>query len=398
MGYLYINSKGQPHRRHSYSAGMTFEQNSFKYYMQKVLGWRERDLRASFMFGHDLESAVQYHHENNGGGAVEKFVQLWNLHKDTPNIKYTDAEQNWENCLRMGVDMIKLYVVRQPDLLPLGNRTVFQREYEKPVFSDEDPVYGGITHYGKLDIVAFLDPSCPYLQPVDWREEYGLYRPIICDIKTSAVDFAEQNLAGYDLQLRSYSWLSGIRDVSLLFFVKKGIGLKKGYSVSLLESTDTFNAGAEAVIAKMGDDDKVWLVSNDFMILEMERIQGKKEDGKTEQTNVAKQRAMNWLEQYGVLVDSNKITKQRIQFNTGFVSEQSAHEAGLIVSRQIHNIVNASLRNEWPNTAGVRYPKDDRNDPFFRAFVLKDTIYRDQNFIKSDELQFDQLFEDDDNG
>lgn len=399
MAYLYISSKGKAWRRHSYSAGLTFDKSAYFYYLQKVLGWKQKDNKASFLFGKALEDAVQHHHEHDGIGALEKFVYLWSMHKETPNITYTDTEVNWETCLKMGSDMIRLYVVRQPELpIPMGGRSIFQREYTKEVFPG-DPNYGEIEHLGKLDIVCFADVDHPLLPKVDWKPEYGAFRPVIVDIKTSAVDFAEQpGMASLDLQLRCYSWLSGIRDAGLLWFVKKGLGFKKGYSVSLLDSVGTFKEGSEAVVAKMGDEHDVWILSNDYMIEEMERVQGKKEDGKTDQTKIAKERALNFLQQHGALVSTNSLTKQRLQFNVGFISERSANEAGMISARQIQQIVNASKNNEWPNTAGIRYPMDCRNDPYFRAFLLKDENYKQQNFTKSDEEMFDTLFEDDDNG
>lgn len=399
MAHLYISSRGKPWRRHSYSAGQTFDKCAYFYYLQKVLGWKQKDNKASFLFGKAVEDAIQHHHEHDGVGALDKFVHLWTMHKETPNISYTDVESDWATCLKMGSDMIRLYVVRQPELpIPMGGRSVFQREYVKEVFPG-DPNYGEIEHLGKLDIVCYVDPNHDKLPKVDWKPEYGAFRPVIVDIKTSAVDFAEQpGMASLDLQLRCYSWLSGIRDAGLLWFVKKGLGFKKGYSVTLLDDVGIFKAGSEAVVAKMGDNDTVWILSNDFMIDEMERAQGKKEDGKTDQTNVAKERALNFLQQHGGLVSTNNLTKQRLQFNVGFISEKSANEAGMISARQIQQIVNASKNNEWPNTAGIRYPTDSRNDPYFRAFLLKDENYKQQNFTKSDEEMFDTLFEDDDNG
>lgn len=397
MPSLYINSRGKPWTRHSYSAGQLFDKSAYWYYIQKVLGWKERDTRASFGFGHDLEAAIQHHHEHDGEGALNKFVELWTLRKDTPNMKYTNVESDWETCLQMGREMISLYIIKQPSLpIPLGGRAIFQREYEKEIFPN-DPNYGGIFHTGRLDIVSFTDPAHPLLPKVDWQPSYGLYRPLVCDIKTSANDFGEQpGLCSFDIQLRTYSWLSGIRDVCFPWFVKKGLGYKKGYSVTLLTTAGGFEAGTEAVIAKMTDEG-AWLLHNDYMVDEMTKQQGVKEDGKTDQTNIAKQRAMNFLEQHGALVSLDSLTKQRFQFNAGFVSERSAADAGLVSSRQVQQIVNASKNNEWPDTSGVRYPKDDRNDPYFRAFSLKDEVFREQNFSKLDEQQFDSLFDEDNN-
>lgn len=260
---------------------------------------------------------------------------------------------------------------------------MFQREYAKEVFPG-DPNYGEIEDAGKLDIVAFVEPDHPMLPKLNWLPEYGAFRPIIVDIKTAGTDFPDQyGIAAYDTQLRRYSWLSGIRDVALLWFVKKGLTIQKGYSVTLLEDAGHMKAGQEAVVAGV-DDEGIWLLPNDFMVEEMERVQGKK-NGKTEQTNAAKARRDEWLEENGTFTSEEAVTKQRLQFNAGFVTVESAEDAGKIAQKQIVNIVTAWHTQNYPNTFGVRYPHDDRTDPYFRAFVLNDKMFKDSNFTKSDE-------------
>ncbi len=401
MAFLYINSKGHEHRRHSYSAGNTYDQSPSKYYLQKVQGWKEKDNRGSFLFGRALEEAIQFHHDHNGEGAVEDFKQRWNEHKDKKDITYTKTEKDWANLLRVGTDMIKLYVIKQPGLpIPLGGQTSFQREFAKEVFPGDEN-YGGIEDAGKLDIVCYVDPKHPMLAKLDWKPEYGMLRPLFGDIKTSAVDFPDNpGLAAFDKQIRRYSWQSGIRDGFLLWFTKKNPAIQKGSSVTLLESVVDpdrcnllYNAGDEAVIAKC-DGEMIWIVRNDFMLEEMEKAQGKKPDGKTDQTNAAKERAVEWLKINGLCVHANFLTKQRLQFNCGFVTIESANEAGQIAARQIVQIVNSWKTKSWPSTFGIRFPSDDRSDPYFRAFILKDEAFKQEYFKQSDGETLDDLFED----
>jgi hypothetical protein len=404
MAFLYINSKGKAWTKHSYSAGNTFDHCAYSYYLQKVLGWREKNTRARFEFGKALESAIQWFHEHDGHKeeTVQKFIELWQAHAANKELQFTKVEKDWATLLKTGCEMVRLYAIRQPGLpIPLGGQTLFQKEFEKEVFPG-DPVYGGITDMGKLDIVAYVDPNHPMLPKVVWRPEYGPLRPIIIDIKTSGVDFPEAyGIAAYDVQLRRYSWQTGIRDAALLVFVKKAHTLQKGYSVTILEDAGIFKAGQEAVIAAV-EDDSLILVANDSLIEEMERIQGKKKDKngkeKTDQTNEAKERRDVWLKQFGTLISSDKVTKQRLQFNAGFITVESANDAGEIAGSQIIRIVNAWHRKSYPNTFGVRYPHDDTSDPFFRAFVLNDQMFRDQNFTKSDDSSLDDLFKEDDGG
>ena len=394
MAFLYISSKGVPWRRHSYSAGNLWDKSRLAYKLQKIDGWRERDTKARFLFGRALEEAIQWHHEHDGQGAVQHFIEKWQVHAVNKELQYTKVEKDWPTLYKTGIEMVKLYIIRQPSLpIPLGGQTLFQKEFEKEVFPN-DPLYGEITDMGKLDIISYVDPNHPMLPKVIWKPEYGPLRPIIIDIKTAGQDFPDvYGLAAYDAQLRRYSWQTGIRDAGLLWFVKKGHALQKGYSVTLLEDAGVFKAGQEAVIAQM-DEDHAVLVSNDSLIEEMERVQGKKPDGKTEQTKVAKERRDAWLAQFGARVPTSVLTKQRLQFNAGFITKESADEAGEIAGQQIIGIVNAWHRKSYPNGFGIRYPRDDRSDPYFRAFVLGDQMFRDQNFTKTDESSLDDLFKD----
>ncbi len=395
MAFLYINVQGKPHKKHSYSAGNTFDQCPLKYKLQKIHGWREKNNKARFDLGRAFESAVQYYHESRGdlNAATAHFMALCELHNDNNELQYTRVEKDWATCVRIATDWLKLYAIRQPHLpIPLGGGCIFQREYAKEVFPG-DPNYGEIEDAGKLDIVAFVEPNHPLLPKLNWLPEYGALRPIIVDIKTAGTDFPEQyGIAAYDTQLRRYSWLSGIRDVALLWFVKKGLTIQKSYSVTLLEDVGYMKAGSEAVVAGV-EDEGIWLLPNDFMVEEMERAQGKK-NGKTEQTNEAKARRDAWLEENGTFTDETRVTKQRLQFNAGFVTVESADDAGKIAGKQIINIVNAWKTDNWPNTFSIRYPKDDRTDPYFRAFVLGDKQFKESNFTKSDDGA--DLFADDD--
>lgn len=391
MAYLYINAKGKAWRKHSYSAGNTYDQCPYKYYLQKVLGWREKNNRARFELGRAFEDAIQFFHENNGDrdGAIKHFAEKWEPFKDNLLLEYTRVEKNWATCLRIGTDWLKLYAIRQPSLpIPLGGLSVFQRMYSKEVFPG-DPNYGEIEDQGKLDIVAYNRPDHPMLPKLNWKPEYGAFRPLIVDVKTAGADFPEAyGIAAHDTQLRRYSWLSGIRDGALLWFVKKALAIQKGYSVTLLENVGNMKAGDEAVVAAV-DEEGIWLLPNDFMVEEMERVQGKKTNKKgaeaTDQTKEAKARRDAWLEENATFTSEDTVTKQRLQFNAGYISIESAEDAGKIAQQQIVRIVNASQQNSWPNTFGVRYPHDDRSDPYFRAFVMGDKMYRDQNFSKTDE-------------
>lgn len=392
MAFLYVNSKGTAWRKHSYSAGNDYDSSPLKYYLRRVIGWKERDTKAAFKFGRALEEAVQFFHENERD-AVEDFIPRWAAHKDDKELVFTKTERDWETMDRMGREMLRLYMIRQPSLpIPLGSRSVFQREFSKEVFPG-DPNYGEIEDAGKLDIIAFNDVDHPMLPKMEWKIENGIFRPLIVDIKTSALDFPENaGMAAFDKQLRRYSWLSGIRDVSLLWFKKAGHSLSKGSSATLLVSMGKpgFLAGDEVAVAQVTDEG-VWIVRNDYFLEEMDNAQGRKE-GRLDTTKAAGLRKAEWLAGNALRVPEIALTRQRVQFNAGYVTRESADEAGQIAARQIVQIVNSWKGKSWPNTFGIRFPSDDRRDPYFRAFVLKENGYREQNFTKSDD---DDIFAED---
>ena len=395
MGFLYISHNGVPWTKHSYSAGQTFDISPLKYKLQKVDGWREKDTKASFKFGRALESAIQFHHENGGAGGLEEFTRLWAEHTDNKEITYTKTEGDWARLNRAGREMMILYGIRQPSLpLPLET-SIFQREIEKEVFPGHEKL-GGITHAGKLDVIVKVDPNHPMLPKVKWEEKYGMFRQLIVDIKTSGLDFDDRpGMCAFDSQLRNYSWLTGIRDVAFLWFKKTGHKLGKGRSVTLLTNSAKFAAGDEAVVCAVVGD-QAYIVRNDDELEKMEMAQGRKPgvDGKKGAlmtTKDADARKFEWLQQNADLVDTDVLTRQRLQFNAGIVQKQYAEDAGAVVARQITGIVNCWETKNWPMEFGVRFPKDSRKDSYFKAFVEDDKMFREQYFIKSSGDNFDDL-------
>lgn len=404
MAFLYINSQGKPWQKHSYSAGSDFDLCPYKYYLRRVQGWKERDNKARLLFGRAVESAVQFYHEHGGVGGREEFHRLWQhpcernrctcngrLFKDRMDIVYTRTERDWATLDADGDDLLRLYAIRQPSLpIPLTGQTVFQREVSKEIFPG-NPDYGEIEDAGRLDMICFVQPDHPRLPHLDWKPEYGVLRPLIVDMKCMGRSLPEeQGMAAYDEQLRRYSFLSEIHDVALLGFIKCGRKLQKGSSVTLLEDAGKFKAGDEAVIARM-DGENAWLLDNDYQLELMDKEQGDK-NGKTDQTKVAKERAQKWLEETGTKVHAHFLTRQRIQFNAGFVTTDSQLDAGQICADQIVGIVNARKSGHWTNKFGVRFPHDNRSDPYFQAFILKDEGFRQENFVKSAEETMNDLF------
>jgi PD-(D/E)XK nuclease superfamily len=396
MAFLYINPKGKAWRKHSYSAGNDFDVCPYKYYLRRVLGWREQDNKARLRFGRALEEAIQFHHENMGGGP-DDFLRRWSEHKADTSLIFTRVEKDWENLNTIGHQMMRLYEIRQRSLpIPLGgSQSLFQREFKREVFPGNAD-YGEIEDAGKIDIIAMVEPTHPLLPKIDWPLENGVLRPLVVDIKTSGIDFpVTPGIAAYDKQLRRYSWLTGIQDVAILWFKKTTLKITKGCTASLLVDTEDpgMPAGKEVIVASLGDEG-CWIVEDEFFIEQMEDYQGYS-NRRVDTSKFGTARKNEWLRNNSIFVKYENLTRQRIQFNCGRVTEQSAEDAGRIAARQIVGIVNAWKTKHWENTFGVRYPNDDTRDPFFRAFVLGDTMFQQQNFVKSDDNVMDDMFDDD---
>ena len=399
MAFLYINSKGVPWRKHSYSAGRDFKQSPLKYKLRRIEGWKERDNKAAFKFGRAFESALQYFHENNfaPGSGIAEFIRLWEVHRTETDLTFTKKEKDWPNLNRIGQEMLRLYEIRQPSL-PLTANSVFQREYSKEVFPG-DPNYGEIEDAGKIDLISYPCPDHPLLPKLDWKPEYGLVRPVIVDIKTSGVDYADiKGEAAHDAQLRRYAWLSGIYTVAFLWFKKAGHRMSKGSSVTLLDSAEEFNAGDEAVVANVMKDGNVYIVRSDFFVEEMEKAQGRKKnedgtEGALDTTKDATARKELWLAGNAVLVKPEQLTRQRLQWNCGMVSPEKADDAGYTAADQIVSIVNSWKRKHWPDTFEPRPGMMDCHDPYYVAFVRGDEMFRKANFTQKIDDEFDLFAE-----
>jgi hypothetical protein len=390
MAFLYIDAEGNERNRHSYSAGLEFDHCPFKYYLHRIAGWREKDSKAALLFGRALEDAIEFYHATGGKAGEEEFIRLWVMVKDK-ELTYTKREVNWEGLMRAGREMMRLYIIRQP-FLPIPLSTIFQRQFTKEVFPGHEK-YGGIEFFAKLDMITNAPPDHPMLPKIVWKEEYGLFRPVIIDIKTSGIDLDDTTgIVAHDLQLRQYAWVRGIYDVAFLWFKKSPHSYKKGASVTLLVDAGRFVAGDEAVVASV-EDEGAYLVGNDVMLEEMHKAQGRRENGSLDTKKDATERARVWREQNAVFVAKEGITRQRLQFSAARVDPKSAEDAGQIAADQIVRIVNAWESNKWTNTFGVRFPHDDRLDGYFRAFVLRDNAFRDSMFEQKSEEDLNDYFD-----
>jgi ribosomal protein L24 len=253
-------------------------------------------------FGTALESAIQFFHENNmrPGATSEEFIRLWTKVKEIPNLVYTDKEGDWDTMLHVGAEMGKLYEVKLPTFPIKAPR--FQLCYKKELYPR--------TYLAGLEVTAYIDMLI---------QEPSL----LIDIKTSGVSFNETpGIVALDSQLRSYAWISGIKDVGFLWFTKTSRNIKKGDWVTVLDG----ELAGEEVSVVLAPKDKSGLVVT--------------------------------LNEKEHTIPISTVTKQRLQFFRGTISDEDRQEVGEEIGKQVAEIVDHNSRNFFPKNPGVRFPQN----------------------------------------
>ena len=390
MAHLYINAKGFEVRSHSYSAGSLFHECAQKYKLARLDGWKEREQRASQQFGIALEEAIRVYHQLDLGEALAHFQYLWSAQQNA-ELKYTATEGDWFALKNSGLEMLRLYDLRLP-LFPIDPSDVkFQIKYWKELFP-------GDTNLSGIEFVAFIDMVT--------RSRATLGDPMIVDIKTSAKPFdSTPGMISLDQQLKSYAWVTGVSDVAFLNFIKTGRSLERGTDVAVLEAVGEFAPGQSAVVIKYQEyeppipaqpadpgkpkskpkpaipavPEETWIVDNEEKIEEMFKACGK---GQTKDEKEARE---NWIHTNATLVNKSILTKQRIQFLNGFISQEDQLDAAKIIGHDVAKIVYANQENFWPKEGGLRFPNDKCVRCQFRGNCLTNTQLRDTLVFRSDE-------------
>ena len=358
MAHLYVNRKGFEVTRNSYSAGSEFRTCKRKYKLRRLEGWREKENKASREFGKCVESAIQFYHqsEKRTGNAVKEFVRLWQFFANDETLTYTDREGSWADLARMGEEMLTLYEIREP-FLPMGQSPRFQLNYVKEVFPNlvfaEDALdLSGIDESDFIDVTTEVPGTHPLLPKLDFPPET---RPLVIDIKTSSTTLPDiAGIAALDPQLREYAWISGIRDVAFLWFVKsRSDSFKKGDRVSVLRHENSQGdhrwAGQEVRVL-FADDEFVYTAKDaDFEAYSQDvaAVKGKALDAKK----------ATWATREDVRGFSpSLLTKCRIQFVAGTVLIDDLKDIGEEIGRTVHGIHEANTADYWPQQPGIRFP------------------------------------------
>lgn len=409
MAQLYHNSKGYPVRIHSYSAGEQWKYCPRRYKLARVDGWRERRRSAAMEFGNCVEAAVKAHCLGTGE-ILTVFEKAWGLFnpaiaelcdhaaqkpckscaeaaKRNAELKYSEKqEKDWGTLAAIGVGLLRLFTVMAPGLPIVKPR--FGLELEKEVFPGS--TLGGIKFKAIIDCLSSPSADHPLLPKITENEEklragLGQPRPLIIDIKTAGKMYVtDPSLIALDPQLHSYAWTGNVFDVAFLVFVKTGLKMERGSSVTPLVGPQagvrmTCVEPLEAAENETGKH--CWLV-----IPDSEELQKGLEDytaGLTAKAKITKRR--EFAANAGFRFAVEDLTTQRIQFLPARISPQDAAESGEVIGQQLAEIAAASGRNFFPKLGGIRWPNDRCLNCEMRGICGHNDALRDELVFKPEE-------------
>ena len=382
MSFLYKSASGKTVTHGSSSSLDTFRLCRRKFKLSKIDGWREKAKKASLEFGKCVESAIQFYHDNGlkSGDATSEFERLWLKFSEIPDLKYTDQEKDFWTLMTMGREMTRLYEVLLPTL-PVRNPK-WQLQFLKPLWPG-DPTYGSLEFMAYIDLLSTLEDGTR----------------TIFDIKTAAKPLdVTPGLLSMDGQLRKYSWVTGIRNVGFLNFVKaEPEGFKAGYKVTLLEDTLDWKAGAPLTVVKFvapkaaveaTETTKaapevpwlMWLASDETVQLmdkELDQISGK---GATEKKEQVYARYLS--EGKLCAVPRSAVTKCRLQCVQAVIPEEEIAEIGQAIGTDMIAMHSAAKSGCYPQDGGVRFPNAICSWCSFNPICLKDPARRDETLVQ----------------
>lgn len=157
-------------------------------------GWREREDRASLVFGRSFEKALAAFFEGTDSAAA--LFKEWSAYQDA-ELAYGRGD-SWDQMLRQGIQLL--------ERLAQDNRIVVDQPAQNLQVKLLRPLTNGNDFVSYVDGIGNLDGNRCLLE---W--------------KTTTARYPEEpeGLLALDPQLICYSWMSGISDVAIIAFVRK---------------------------------------------------------------------------------------------------------------------------------------------------------------------------------
>jgi hypothetical protein len=157
-------------------------------------GWRERDTRASMIFGRCFEKALAAYFCQEDSAAT--LFKEWGVYRDVP-LEYGRGD-SWDKLVHQGVHL--LHMLAQDD------RIRIPRPKENLQLKMIRSLPNGNEFVSYIDAIGEIDGE---RHLIDWKTT------------TSRYPEEPEGLLSLDPQLICYSWISGIREVAFAVFVRK---------------------------------------------------------------------------------------------------------------------------------------------------------------------------------
>lgn len=376
----------------SYSARSTFKFCKRKFQLTRVEGWSGNRIGAAPNFGRAIESAVQFHIQNNFKGGVEKFIDVWANKmpktKDFDKWAYSKVEVDFQALLADGIEMLKLFAIRAPNLpiydAQINKKPVFQLPLRKEIFPKTE--LAGLENTAYLDMVSYVHPFHPMLTPLEQGIIAPAFRTLITDIKTAGKALRPE-LVVVDPQLVEYAWQFGSPDVAFLWFVKQSRSFDSGSRVTLLEPVGKWYPGFELVVIQVEKDPVTKALTGVWLGEQAELDTYDKltcdEHGDRLTGNALKEaKTRFYMSSDSVLTLPANVTKQRLQFASARLSPEDVRDAGKLVGQVTVEMVMAHEQNFYPKEGGTRFPEEKCNLCDMRFICIGDSKGRDENLTR----------------
>ena len=189
-------------------------------------GWKEKDTRATLLFGRCFEQALAAYF-----GREDRAAALFNEW-----AKYSDAElefshgDGWDRMFRQGVQLLER--LAQDDRIEISHPT------RKMQIKHVRQLENGHDFVAYIDAVGKLDGN-----------------PCLLEWKTTTSRYPEEpnGLLALDSQLVCYSWISGISDVALIAFVRKRFSEIQYLKTTITEQQrEEFGRMVETTVSHIG--------------------------------------------------------------------------------------------------------------------------------------------------
>ena len=157
-------------------------------------GWREKDTRAAMAFGRCFEIAVAAYFSGQDCTAV--LFKEWNAYREAP--LYYGKSDSWDKLLRQGMQLLHKFA--------LDDRVRINHPQKNLQLKATRALLNGNEFVAYIDAIGQVDGQACL---IDWKTTSSRYQE------------EPEGLLALDPQLICYSWISGIRQVALVVFVRK---------------------------------------------------------------------------------------------------------------------------------------------------------------------------------